>query len=446
MTFVVPAHYVRPKARYDRWLATTSLKTLNRVVISLGLAVNPMAVAVAQDMLPTGGAIVSGQASIAQPNATSLIVTQTSDRAIVDWKSFSIGAGAGVSFIQPLSTSAILNRVTGSTTSTIAGSIQANGQVFLVNPNGISITSSGAISAPGFVASSLDIADDDFMAGRLKFTGNGSSADVTNEGTIVSGRGGFAALLGGSVTNAGTLSTELGRVGLGSGEAITLDLEGDGFMQVAVPSAGKSGALVTNSGRIRATGGRVELRAATARDVVRNVVNMTGSISARSVGTRGGAIVIDGGAGGAVRVSGRVAARGRKLASGGSVKIHGAKVELYGAKISVASSGGKGGSVAVTGKDIALRGTQVDASGAAGGGKIEIGGSAHGAGSLLHADTPDHGCDEPPSSRTPRNPAPAAKSFCGRTFSPTSAARFRRAAAHRAATAALSKRLRRACS
>src|SRR3546814_1623952 len=90
-----------------------------------------------------------------------MTVTQSSDRAVINWQSFSIGEGSRVDIRQPDARSALLNRVTGDTTSTIAGSLNANGQVFLINPNGIQITATGTVRAAGFVASTLDIGDDD---------------------------------------------------------------------------------------------------------------------------------------------------------------------------------------------------------------------------------------------------------------------------------------------
>src|SRR6185436_17753176 len=107
--------------------------------------------------------------------------------------------------------------------------LTANGQVYLVNPNGIAITRSGTVNTGGgFVASTLGISDQDFIAGRRTFGGNGASGHVSNAGTITVGRGGYAALIGGTVSNAGRISVPLGKVGLGSGERATLDFSGDG--------------------------------------------------------------------------------------------------------------------------------------------------------------------------------------------------------------------------
>src|SRR5665213_4296057 len=110
--------------------------------------------------LPTGGSVAAGSVAIAQPSATQLNITQTSQSAIVNWQSFSIGQGSAVNIQQPNSAAAMLGRVTGNTPSSIAGSLTANGQVYLVNPNGIAITSTGVVNAGGgFVASTLGISD-----------------------------------------------------------------------------------------------------------------------------------------------------------------------------------------------------------------------------------------------------------------------------------------------
>ncbi|MEH0069238.1 filamentous hemagglutinin N-terminal domain-containing protein [Pannonibacter sp. Pt2-lr] len=216
-----------------------------------------------------------------------MTVTQGSNQAIVNWGSFSIGQGNTVNFVQPDASSAILNRVTGATASTIAGALNANGQVYLINPNGITITPTGRVTAGGgFVASTLDMSDEDFLKRQYRFSGNGSSAKVSNEGVITIGRGGYAALIGGTVRNDGLIAVPMGKVGLGSGEQATLDLSGDGFLQVAVPTAEGAegdGALVENSGQISAEGGTVVMKAATARHAARHAVNLSGSVEADSI-------------------------------------------------------------------------------------------------------------------------------------------------------------------
>ena len=315
--------------------------------------------------LPTGGSVAAGGASIGAATGNALTVTQTSSSAVLNWQSFSVGQGYSVNFVQPSSSSTILNRVTGSTTSTIAGSINANGHVYLINPNGIVITATGTVNTGAFVASTLGISDADFMAGKRTFTGNGTSASVTNAGVISIGRGGYAALLGGAVDNAGAIVVPLGKVGLGSGERATLDFSGDGFLQVAIPTAATgTGALVANSGRIVADGGLVMLSAAAAKDMARQAINMSGTIEAKSVSGVSGDIVLAG-SDGAVDVSGTLATT------------------------STDSTGtdATGGDITVTGRAITLTGASLDASGLTGGGSVKLGGDWQGTGTLQHADT-----------------------------------------------------------
>jgi filamentous hemagglutinin family protein len=311
--------------------------------------------------LPTGGSVAAGSVAITQQSATQLTITQSSQSAVVNWQGFSIGQGSTVNIAQSNASSAILNRVTGNTPSTIAGALTANGQVYLINPNGIAITATGTVNTGGFVASTLGISDADFMGGKRTFTGNGASAAVSNAGTITIGRGGYAALIGGTVSNSGTISVPLGKVGLGSGEQATLDFSGDGFLQVAMPTnAGGKGALIKNAGSITADGGSVIISAATAREAARNAVNISGLVQARSIGGHNGAITIGGGEGGKVRIRGRLDA---------------------------SSPDASGGKITVTGQTIKLKAATVDASGATGGGTINIGGGRQGSGPLMHADT-----------------------------------------------------------
>ena len=156
--------------------------------------------------LPTGGTVAAGGVTIAQPNSSTLNINQSTSQAIINWNTFSVGRGDTVNFNQPNSSSATLNRVTGSTPSWIAGTINAPGTVLLVNPNGIEITKSGVVNAGSFAASTLGIKDADFLAGRYSFSGNGGSAGVINNGRINVSDGGFAALLGGQVANNGVIS------------------------------------------------------------------------------------------------------------------------------------------------------------------------------------------------------------------------------------------------
>ena len=306
----------------------------------------------ANPVLPTGGQAAAGQVSMSRTAGAQLTIVQTSQSAVINWQDFSIGVGASVNISQPNAAAALLNRVTGDTATTISGALNANGQVYLVNPNGVVISKSGLIIAGAFVASTLGISDSDFMAGNRSFSGHGSSASVSNSGAVILGRGGYAALMGGAVDNAGVISAPLGKVALASGERVTLDLSGDGFIQVALPTeAAGPGALINSSGLLSAAGGVIEIRAATALNAARNAVSLSGVADATAVSGANGRVILSGGTGGEVTVSGALMAPAPM---------------------------GVGGSVSVDGVRVTLDGAMIDVSGAAGGGTIQIGGPVHG--------------------------------------------------------------------
>jgi filamentous hemagglutinin family protein len=377
-----------------------------------GVAALALIIAIAPgwaQQLPTGGSVAAGGVTIGTPTNGTLNINQSTNQAIINWQTFSVGQGGTVNFNQPSAASATLNRVTSSTPSSIAGTINAPGVVMLVNPNGIVITKSGVINTGSFAASTLDIKNEDFLAGHYTFRGTGDSRAVVNNGRINVSDGGFVALLGGHVANNGVITARLGRIGLGAGEMATLDLAGDGFLSVAVPSSQlrelrdiNGRALVTNRGQIIADGGTVVLRAATAANMLRDAVNVPGSIRANSVGARNGTIIIGGGPGGIVRVSGQLTADSRG-AKAGQIAISGAKVAIAqkakisaggqsGGNVSVAATGdlsiagtiaavgtaGPGGHIDLSGANIALTGATVDAAGGTGGGLVHIGGAFQG--------------------------------------------------------------------
>lgn len=118
--------------------------------------------------LPTGGAVAAGTASFTG-GANSLVVNQGSSRAVINWNSFSIGAGNTVQFVQPSASSAVLNRVVTANPSQIYGSIIANGQVFLVNPSGIYVGPGGTIHAAGIFLSTGDISNANFLGSSILF-------------------------------------------------------------------------------------------------------------------------------------------------------------------------------------------------------------------------------------------------------------------------------------
>lgn len=311
---------------------------------------------------PQGGALVGGSANISQaPGVTT--VDQASRRAVINWRSFDIAPGELTRFNQPSKEAIALNRVTGGGgASAINGRLEANGNVWVTNPAGVLIGPSAKVDTHGFLATTADIRDADFMAGRNDFSipSPQPEAAVVNQGTITVDEAGLAGLVAPHVRNDGIISARLGTVVLAGAPTFTVDFQGDGLISFAATSAvtgnDPTRALIENHGRISADGGRVLLTATTAAGVVDRAINTDGVVEARSIAMRDGAIVLDGGDGGGVAVAGALDAGG-------------------------ARPGEKGGTVKVLGETVALTdGAAVNVSGQAGGGTALIGGNFQGKG------------------------------------------------------------------
>ncbi|BBI48421.1 hypothetical protein HORIV_08420 [Vreelandella olivaria] len=157
--------------------------------------------------LPSGGEIRAGSGSIEQ-SGHEMRIHQNSERMAIDWDDFSVAEGSRVEFNQPGRDAAALNRVTGDQLSQIRGAIDANGQVFLVNPNGIVFGDTAQVDVGGLVASTLDISPDDFMAGDFTFEGDSSSA-IINQGNIRAANEGYVALIAAEIINQGNISARV---------------------------------------------------------------------------------------------------------------------------------------------------------------------------------------------------------------------------------------------
>src|SRR5437879_4316714 len=307
---------------------------------------------------PAGGTVVGGTATIQGQGGPAVIVNQSSSSAIVNWNTFNIGVNESVRFNQPSPSSVVLHRVTGGLgPSEILGTLTANGRVFLINRDGILFGPSSVVNTAGFLATTHDIRNADFMAGRYNFNIPGRpDASIVNQGSITATSGGFAALVAPGVRNTGTITATLGTVSLASGNTFTLDLYGDKLIQLApgdeiaskvidVATGKPLSSLVINEGAIKANGGRIELSAVAVRQVVDSVINNTGVLEANSVGTRNGKIVLGaataatkpaGAPKQTVRISGTVSAAGKeKGTKGGTIVATGENIEVKGAKIDV---------------------------------------------------------------------------------------------------------------
>ena len=308
--------------------------------------------------LPTGGVVQAGQASIGTPAGTSLVVQQQSNRAVIDWQNFSIGSGYKVQFVQPSSTSVVLNRVVGNQASSLQGQLTANGGVFLSNPNGILFGANAQVDVGHLVATTLGMSNSNFMAGNILLTGD-SMASITNAGQI---SGSSVALVAAQIVNSGSISTPGGTTALAAGQSVDLDFNGDKLLAVRV-NVGSEGGKIDHSGVINAdAAGRVIMTAAAANALLNTAINVTGRISAKGVSTKGGEVFLDSGAGGTTEI---------KVGS-----------------IDVSSPQGKGGTVTVLGKAVSMVGSSsIDASGNTGGGVVLLGGNYQGGGAERNAQT-----------------------------------------------------------
>ena len=321
--------------------------------------------AFAGDPLPAGGHVVAGSGSIT-PAANGLTISQDSARLAIDWSSFDIGQGRQVRFVQPTADAVALNRVTGSDPSLIQGTLSANGHVYLVNPNGVTFTNTARVDVGGLVASTLDITNADFMAGRDHFGGTGAASGnaVINQGRITTAAGGTVALVAARIVNDGTISAPQGNVLMGAGDEVTLDLGGPVKVRV---DKGALDALIRNGGAILADGGTVYLDARAAGDLVSTVINQTGTIEARTLATgRQGQIVLLGDMqDGRVEVGGTLDASAPDGGHGGAIETSGAAVRIApDVHVTSAAPHGDAGTWLIDPYDIVVASTGGDVTGA----------------------------------------------------------------------------------
>ncbi|CAN7337835.1 filamentous hemagglutinin N-terminal domain-containing protein [Pseudorhodoferax sp. LjRoot39] len=283
--------------------------------------------AFAQHQLPTGASVAAGQASVASQGA-QLTVTQGSDKAIMNWQRFDIGSQAAVRFVQPSASSVALNRVLAGEASQIHGQLSANGQVYLVNPAGIVFGPGSRVDVGGLVASVMDIADADFLAGRNVFRRNGATGSIVNQGEITAADGGLVALLAPTVRNEGVIRAQLGNVALAAGDQVTLHAGADGHLQLAIEPATLQ-TLVENRQLIVADGGQVLMTSGAADALSSGVVANSGTVQARTLQQKEGRILLLADmAHGEVRHGGLLDASAPAGGNGGFVETSAATVTL----------------------------------------------------------------------------------------------------------------------
>ncbi|MFI8415082.1 filamentous hemagglutinin N-terminal domain-containing protein [Serratia sp. NPDC078593] len=241
---------------------------INPLVLSIALAFTGSAFAVGT------GTIVNGAGNISK-NANTTVVNQNSDKMVIHWNNMNVNGNETLQFNQASSQSSVLNKVNSTTATMIRGALKANGNVFIVNPNGVLIGNSARVNVGSLVVSSLDIKDSDFQKGNLHFTGS-TKGKVTNEGSIQAANS--VALIGArGVTNTGVIQSTNGNINLASGSDVTLSFPSLGKMNVKVNSASLD-ALIKNNGVIITRNGSVALTAWAKDQLTRDVINASSGI------------------------------------------------------------------------------------------------------------------------------------------------------------------------
>jgi len=392
--------------------------------------------------IPTAPQVARGAASFSQ--AGSALTVTNSNGAIINWNTFSIGAGESTRFIQPSSASSVLNRVLANDPSVILGSLASNGRVWLVNPAGILVGQGARIDVAAFIATTLNVRDEDFLAGRLNFLAAPNAGRVENRGAIATPSGGSVYLVAPNVENHGVITAPNGEVILAAGEKVELFDTGTPGIKVEIVGSegaatnlgtiaseagriGMAGVLVKNSGNLNAgsvvrDGGRVFLKASKDATIDGGGRIAAGGIRGGSVevsadmlylmgeldagGAAGGSVTLDtrrmlqsgsasaagaAGAGGTVQLNvaerliqtqdARLDAGGQT--AGGTIRVDTGGRLFSSATLQATGAQGRGGAISMLGQDIVLLGAHLDASGETGGGTVLLGGDFQGSNAAL---------------------------------------------------------------
>jgi filamentous hemagglutinin family protein len=289
---------------------------------------------------PLGGTVVNGQASF-NTSGNTLTVTNTPG-AIINWQGFSIGANEVTHFAQQSASSTVLNHVVTNNPSVILGTLSSNGQVYLVNANGIMFGAGSTVDVAGLVATTLNLSDADFLAGRHNYTAVPGAQNISNSGNITAQQGGQIYLIAPNVENNGIIKAPNGEVLLAAGNSVELVNSNEPSLRVKITApagdATNLGKLIVGSGSLGLFG---------------TMVKNNGIVSADSATMQGGKIVFK---------------------SSQTTEVTG----------TVSATGTTGGTIEILGNQVALLGNaSVDASGVNGGGTVLVGGDAHGANSNI---------------------------------------------------------------
>ncbi len=322
---------------------------------------------------PIGGVVINGDAHIQNSVPGLTTILQSSDRAVIDWKSFSISAGERTNFIVPNTTSATLNRVLGCDPSILNGTLTSNGHLFLINSNGIIFGQGSTVDVGSLTASTLDLGNSAFMAGgEMVFKGS-SEAAVKNSGMIRASTGDVF-LIGYQVSNSGTIRAPNGTVGLAAGSEVLIMPVGDERVVVRNASGSRKKTGVSNSGVIEANVAELKAHGG---NVYALAIRNTGRVAATGVTRQGGRILLSAD-GGKIQSGGTLVARGTS-GNGGQIRVSSGskgKTTISG-RVDADGPDGAGGKISITGEEVEIRrAVLVSADGATEGGQISIGSEA----------------------------------------------------------------------
>lgn len=296
---------------------------------------------------PQVNQVVQGEVSVAKNGNETVI--HAGNNSIIEYDRFDILSDEAVRFIQPDSTSRVLNRVLSDNPSLIAGRLDANGIVYLTNQAGIIFGEGALVNTGAFYAAAGRLSDDDFLNSIDHFTD--IKGDIVNEGHI---NADAIYMLGKTVSNFGTLQAEAGTIAMVTGDDILI---GHPLDDVSVkiknktpPETSASAPGIEQVGTVNAPRGTVMFGAG---DMASVAIHHTGITTAQNVS-------IDAGNQGTVSVSGSI-------------------------NVSNQTEYQRGGSVAITGHGVNVENAAINADGQTGGGTIEIGGSLRGDGDLDNA-------------------------------------------------------------
>ncbi|WP_172593957.1 YDG domain-containing protein [Candidatus Rickettsiella viridis] len=312
---------------------------------------------------PIGAQVTAGTGSISQSGNTTTI-NQQSQNLSLNWNQFDIAPKETVNFAQPGRNAIAVNRVLGSNqASQIQGHLNANGQVWLINPNGVVFGKNSTVNVGGLLASTLDIADSELNKSQRQFSGSGTGS-IINKGNIQAAKGGYVAMIANIVSNQGRITTPQGTTALAAGSQVTVTFAENQLTGIRIDKSTLNN-LVENKQIIRANGGTVIMTAGAHDSLLSSAVNNGGIVEAQTVSKHKGEIILLGGMdAGTTTVSGTLDATAPHSGKGGSIETSAAHVKIAPeVKITTQSSEGAAGTWTIDPQDYTIAASGGDITG-----------------------------------------------------------------------------------